>query len=78
MYHLYIFFGEILSFVLSRVQLFATSWTHQAPLSMDFPVKNTGVGCHFLLEGIFPTQGIKPASLVSPELAGGFFTTSAT
>ena len=30
---------------------FATPWTvaHQAPLSMDFPGKNTGVGCHFLL-----------------------------
>ena len=25
--------------------------THQAPLSMDFPGKNTGVGCHFLLQG---------------------------
>ena len=23
----------------------------------DFPAKNTGVGCHFLLQGIFPTQG---------------------
>ena len=23
----------------------------------DFPDKNTGVGCHFLLQGIFPTQG---------------------
>ena len=23
----------------------------------DFPGKNTGVGCHFLLSGIFPTQG---------------------
>ena len=22
----------------------------------DFPGKNTGVGCHFLLQGIFPTQ----------------------
>ena len=22
----------------------------------DFPDKNTGVGCHFLLQGIFPTQ----------------------
>ena len=44
---------------LSRVQLFATSWTvaHQAPPSMNFPGKNTGVGCHFLLQGIFPTQG---------------------
>ena len=23
----------------------------------DFPGKNTGLGCHFLLQGIFPTQG---------------------
>ena len=23
---------------------------------MDFSGKNTGVGCHFLLQGIFPTQ----------------------
>ena len=23
----------------------------------DFPSKNTGVSCHFLLQGIFPTQG---------------------
>ena len=38
----------------------ATPWTValQAPLSMDFPGKNAGVGCHFLLQGIFPTQGL--------------------
>ena len=24
---------------------------------MDSPGKNTGVDCHFLLQGIFPTQG---------------------
>ena len=23
----------------------------------DYPGRNTGVGCHFLLQGIFPTQG---------------------
>ena len=39
----------------------------------DFPSKNTGMGCCFLLQGLFPTQG-SPASLVSPALAGGFFT----
>ena len=38
--------------------------------------KNTGVGCHFLLQGIFPTQGSN-SYLVSPALAGGFFTSSA-
>ena len=35
-------------------------WTvvYQAPLSMDFfPGKNIGVGSHFLLQGIFLTQG---------------------
>ena len=26
----------------------------------DFPCKNTGVGCHFLLQGIFLTQGANP------------------
>ena len=30
----------------------------QAPLSMDFPGKNTGVGFHFLLQGIFLMQGL--------------------
>ena len=27
------------------------------PCSWDFPGKNIEVGCHFLLQGIFPTQG---------------------
>ena len=27
------------------------------------PDKNTGVGCHFLLQGIFPTQGSNPGLL---------------
>ena len=26
----------------------------------DSPSKNTGVGCHALLQGIFPTQGLSP------------------
>ena len=30
---------------------------HQEPLSTGFPGKNTGVGSHPLLQGIFPTQG---------------------
>ena len=29
----------------------------------DSPDKNTGVGCHFLLQGIFPTQGSNPGLL---------------
>ena len=43
---------------------FATPWTvaHQAPHPWDFPGKNTGVGCHFLLQGNLPNPGIKPGS----------------
>ena len=40
-----------------------TPWTVacQAPLSMGIlQAKNTGVGCHALLQGIFPTQGLNP------------------
>ena len=50
---------------LSRVRLFATLWTvaHQAPPSMGSPGKSTGVDCHFLLQGIFPTQGSNPGLL---------------
>ena len=29
----------------------------------DSPSKNTGVGCHFLLQGIFQTQGLNPGLL---------------
>ena len=50
----------------TQVQLFATPWTVATrPLCpWYFPGKNTGAGCHFLLQGIFLTQGwIKPASL---------------
>ena len=47
---------------LSRVWLFATPGTvaYQAPYPWDFPGKSTGVGCHFLLQGIFPTQESNP------------------
>ena len=44
------------------VRLFVTPWTvaHQAPLSMEFSSKKTGVGCYFLLQGLFLTQGSNP------------------
>ena len=62
-----------------RVQLFVSLWTVicQVPLSMGSPGKNTGVDCHFLLQGTFPTQGSNPCLLCSPALAGRFFATSA-
>ena len=66
--------------VLSHVRLFVTPQmgTHQDPLSVGFFSKNTGVGCHFLLQRrIFLTQGSN-VSPVSPALTGRFFTTRAT
>ena len=42
-----------------------TSWALplQAPHPWDSPGKNTGVGCHSLLQGIFPTQEGNPGLL---------------
>ena len=44
----------------SRVQLSVTRWTGPTGLlcPWNFPGKNTEVGCHFPLQGIFPTQGL--------------------
>ena len=41
-----------------HVSFFAIPWTgaHQAPLTWDSPGKNSGVGCHALLQGIFLAQ----------------------
>ena len=56
---------------------FVTLWTVacQAPASWDSPVKNTQARCHAILQGILPIQGSN-LPLMSPGLAGGFFTTS--
>ena len=58
--------------LLSSVRL----WPHGAArlvCQWDFPGKNTGEGCHFLLQGVFLTEGWTLP--MSPALAGGFFTT---
>ena len=34
-----------------------TPWTYQIPLSWDSPGKNTGAGCHALVQRIFLIQG---------------------
>ena len=51
--------------VLSCIWFFETPWTVacQASLSMEFSGKNTRADCHFLLQGIFPTQGLKPSPM---------------
>ena len=51
--------------LLSHMQLFAISWTWATRLFLpwNFPGKNTGMGCHFLLQEILPTQGSNPRLL---------------
>ena len=59
--------------VLSRVQLFVTSWTvtQQAPLTMEYSRQGLPVPPPEDL----PDPGIKPMAPEFPALAGGFFTT---
>ena len=57
----------------------ASQWTvaHQWTLSIGFWGKNIGVGCHFLLQGIFQAQGLNLYILyVLYLLVGRFFTTA--
>ena len=64
--------------VLSQGRLFTVPMDCSPPDSSAHGIfsKNTGVGCHFLLQGIFPMWSIEPTSLVSPAFAGRFFTTA--
>ena len=49
--------------LLSHVRLFAVPWSTRFFRQWDFLDKNTGVGCHFLLQEIFLTQGLNPGLL---------------
>ena len=64
--------------VLSCVRLFAISWTvaPQVPLSMEFSRQEYWIGLQFPTPGDLSDPGIKSAPLMSPVLAGGFFTTA--
>ena len=64
---------------LSRVQFFATPWTIacQAPLPMEFSWQEYWSGVPFPTPGDLPNPGIEPTSLVSPEMASRYFTSSA-
>ena len=57
---------RIFFYVLSHMWISAAPWTvaHQAPLSMGLIGKITGVGCHFFLQRIFPTQGLNSRLLI--------------
>ena len=61
---------------ISHVQLFATLQivAHQS-LSIEFSMQEYWSGLPYPPPGDLPDPGIKPMSLVSPALAGRFFTT---
>ena len=47
-----------------------TPWTVvcQAPLPIYSLGKNTGMSCHFLLQGIFPVQELNPRLLICRQI----------
>ena len=63
-----------------HVHLFVLPWTvaHQAPLCMGFSRQEYWSGLPRPPLGGLPNSGAEPPSLMSPALAGGFFTTSVT
>ena len=65
---------------LSPTQLFATVWTvaRQTPLSMGFSRQECWSGLPCALPGDLSHPGMELEILMSPALAGGFFTTNAT
>ena len=70
--------GTLFCVLCSFVSDSETSWTVacQAPLSTEFSRQEYWSGLPFPPPGDLPDPGIKSTSLVSPALAGGFFTTS--
>ena len=60
-------------YLVSHGQLFATPWIvapQATSCPYDFPSRNIGMGCQFLLQGILPTHGSNPRRCVT----GKFFT----
>ena len=64
----------------SHVQLFATPWTIacRSPLCMGFSRQEYWSGLPWPPPGALLDPGIEPASLISPALASGFFTSAIT
>ena len=62
----------------SRVQLFAALWTVACQAALGFSRQEYWSGLLCPPPGGLPDLGIELRSLMSPALAGGFFTTFAT
>ena len=74
------FFQCVCAKLLQSCPTFGTLWTVacQGPLSVGFSRKEYWYGLPCPPPGDLPDPGIVPASLMSPELAGGFLPTSDT
>ena len=74
------FHGACILSCFSHLQLFPTLWTvtHPTLLSMGFSSQEYWSGLPCPPPGDLSYPGIEPACLMSPALAGGLFTTSAT
>jgi len=70
--------------VLRHFSVMSDSWArvrivaHQPPLSMGFSRQEYWRGLPCPPPGDLPNQGIEPVFFMSPSLAGGFFTSSAS
>ena len=66
----------IIAWMFSRAWLFMTLWfvTHQIPVSMEFSRQGYWSELPFPPPGDLSSPGIESTSLVSPALAGRFFT----
>ena len=79
MYLVLLFFKQVVcAESLQLCPIFATLWTvgHQASLSMGFCRQEYWSGLPCPPPGDLSHPGIKPVSLTSPALEGGFFTPS--
>ena len=59
---------KVLVAQLCPILCYPMDYSLQAPLSMDSPGRNTGVGNHFLLQRIFPIQGQNPGLLYCRQI----------
>ena len=64
----FLVYRNAINFCVLITQLCSSLWPHGLQPARLFcpwnsPGKNTEVGCHFLLQGIFPTQGSNPSLL---------------
>ena len=64
--------------VFQSLSFFVAPWTvaHQAPLPMEFSRQEYWSDLPFPITGDLPDPRIEPMSLISPALAGAFFTAS--